>query len=164
MAVGPGRSNMDQDSTMREIRIKIVDFGDVSTVIAKLDLQAAGYEVDIVSGKKLIPSDTMEKVPEGVELTDFPPDDGTNYMVEDPAAWGWLVGSWIVLRVGENAFDDAYDAVKKAIADIRKKFPKAEISVSGAGEESKPAKSPAKKVAKKAAKSPAKKAAKKKAG
>jgi hypothetical protein len=120
---------------MKELQIKIVDFGDGSKVSAQLDFQKTDYDVNIVSRSKLVRSDTMDKVPKDVELADFPNEQNIHYMPSDPAAWAWLVGTWIVLRVGENLVDDAYAAAKRIIADLRQKYPKAEISVSEVSEE-----------------------------
>lgn len=125
---------MAEGENTKEIRIKIVDFGEGSKVSAQLGFREAGYDVDIVSRSKLVRAETTDKVPNGIKLADFPVERNIQHMPTDPASWAWLVGTWIALRVGEHLVDDAYEAVKRIVADLRRNYPKAKIIVSEASE------------------------------
>jgi hypothetical protein len=121
---------MSRNAPPREIRIKIVDFGEGSKVSAQLSLRRAGYDVDMISRSKLVRADAAEDVPDNIELADFPDEGGTHYLPVDPEAWAWLVGTWFVLRVGEHVVKDAYDVAKRMIADLHRTYPKAKIILS----------------------------------
>ena len=64
-------------------------------------------------------------------MLDLPEDDGVHYMPMNPSDWGWIVASWIVSRVAEHLVEDADAVAKRTIADLRRQYSKAHITLLG---------------------------------
>ena len=55
-------------------------------------------------------------------------------MVADPAAWGWLVGTWIVMRVREHVSTTHTERLNEQSPNYAKNVQRQKLAYLGAGE------------------------------